>query len=188
MKYLPAAALLLGSLLHGGPVDLIPTADGGAIFFRLKTGIVTNSWFQLVREQPAESDDAPVGSYRIQRLPFQGAVDTDDTGVVIASSTYASGKQCGTAGSTCSLAPSCTGSFSIGPFNNRYVGGGQYSSTIVRLSPSGEIAWIAQGFPCFGGGAGRLVPGLYDARTLSPLASSGISVPSGATLANNNAG
>ena len=149
---------LLGA---AGPYDLIALPDGKTVYFRAKTGAVLSS-SNVLRQLPE-------GGYEVQPARADLA-DLNNAADVEATARFARDKQCGFAGSTCFLAPSCDGRFSL--YSKAGVVQPELSltqwSTFVRLDRSGKLAWIEQSPGC-GATSSRKLWGLHDATTLKPL-------------------
>src|ERR1039458_8059525 len=124
---------LAAPALCGAYSNLIATSDGKAVYFQVPTGPVSFTWY-VARQGSGEL------SVTAANAPL---ADVDGTGSVLASAATEP-RFCGFAGSSCWLANSCEAVFQLqGP-------GFQYSSngadTFVRLSRSGQFAWIVQGW------------------------------------------
>lgn len=158
--------------------DLIVPADGRSVFFRLKTGLNTDSWF---RATPAAA-----GVSVARAAP--NLADVDSSGGVTATA-FVGERSCGFAGSSCFLQPPCRAQAQI----NAAAGSSSaawtstvstHRETFIRLDPSGQLAWIEQGRQCGAGPLGTL-HGLYEARTME-LASP--TTATGYRIANRRAG
>ena len=153
---------LAAPALCGAYSNLIATSDGKAVYFQVPTGPVSFTWY-VARQGSGEL------SVTAANAPL---ADVDGTGSVLASAATEP-RFCGFGGSSCWTANSCEAVFQLqGP-------GFQYSSngadTFVRLSRSGQFAWIVQGW-CGGVGWPRPSPmlnGLYDASSLKLVAALG---------------
>lgn len=144
---------------------------------------MTDSWFRLTRKPDGGVNVVPAREF---------LVDVNDAGSVEAASRFAQGKQCGSSGSTCFLAPSCSGGFVVAAPNALGFSGGYARYTFVRLDGTGKLAWIEQDFACssFIGNPPTppLQAGLHNAETMVPLAAAGVTVPAGSVLANRAVG
>jgi hypothetical protein len=163
--------LLAGwAIAFAGPANLIATADGQVLYFQLRTGIQTDSWFRL------ES-----GAGTIEQVAAN-LTDVSGDGSVVARSFYGT-KTCGAPGSTCFLAPDCKASANIQGLS----GEKSYLNrrTLLRLDWLGKYAWIEQGALCSGFGVPDIPPvrGLVDVATGAVLTTG-----QGVTLANQRSG
>jgi hypothetical protein len=140
------------AIAFAGPANLIATSDGRVLYFQLRTGIVTDSWFRM-----------DVITRALTQVPPY-VTDVSGDGSVQARSFYGT-KTCGAPGSTCFLAPNCKASATIlGPagektFLNR--------RALLRLDWLGKYAWLEQGALCSGLGVPDVpaVQGLVDVAT-----------------------
>jgi len=157
---------LAAPALSGAYSDLIATSDGSAVYFRIRTGPATLSWY--------------VARGAVLTFIPGGVADIDASAAILAS-TQTFERSCGFAGSSCWLADYCQATFDLqGPgfhYSNRF-------NTLARLSRSGQYVWIDQA-DCKA--LGRTPPpqynGLYLSSSLAPVAAQGA-----ACLANGRQG
>ena len=135
--------------------NLIPTADGNAVYFQVATGPATNTWYA-----------ARAGKTGLAIEPLaQSLADVNGDGNVLAWSTSYP-RSCSFAGSSCWLADWCQAAFGIeGP--GFHTGNSRYQ-TLVRLDAAGTLAWIDQKSCQSIGPATSPLSGLYDTRHASP--------------------
>jgi hypothetical protein len=164
-----ASVILFNPPLRAGYSSLVPV-DDFSVYVRIQAGLGASKWY-LVSPESARPVDAKIEDV------------ANSSGQVVASSTY-SAKSCGIQSSTCFLQPSCRASTRIqGIGRDWYVNG---LSAMVRLDPSGSIAWISTLATC---ALATLTPapprldGLYEPASLRQI------VPSnGAELASKRFG
>ncbi len=156
--------------------DLIALPDGKTVYFRMKTGLATDSWYLLRETSP--------GTVTVQKTK-SNLIDVSATGDVAATA-FIGTKSCGFGGSTCFLQPNCQAYGNTSGGNppddwNRTVSLNR--ETFVRLDRSGKLAWIELGQNCFGPiPSGPDLHGFFDAKTLQVFA------PVGYNLANRRIG
>jgi len=170
-----AAAPFVFAAGEEGIRDLIALPDGQTVYFRVRRGLETDAWYK--------ARHVPGGAAWAEITPATpNLADVNDTGTIAATSFYGE-RRCGFAGSTCFVQPGCRASATVES------GAGRTSvsssrETSIWLDRTGYLAWIEQSRRCFGLGV-ALQPelrGLYDIRTMTPIA------PVGYSLANASIG
>ena len=142
--------------LPGAYSNLIATSDGAAVYFEVRTGPATTSWY-VARGPEVSAVSGPLadidGSATVQA--FAQTLD----------------RSCGFAGSSCWLADYCQATFELQEPGSQF---SNHFRTFVRLSRSGEFVWIDQS-DCKA--LGRTPPpqfnGLYLSSSLKLVAAQG---------------
>jgi hypothetical protein len=160
------------SATAAGLRDLVALPDGQTAYFRMRTGVATDSGFRLSGQS----------IHKVQPNP----ADVNETGDILATA-FIGTKSCGFAGSSCFLQPACAANASIvsvAAGDSWTTSASVSRETLIRLDRTGKLAWIEQGKQCFSVASPPLATGLYDTRTLQPASPAA----SGYTLANPGIG
>src|SRR5574340_303382 len=165
-------AFLCCQWVAGAYSDLVSTADGSTVWFRVKTGFGAARWFTV-----------NAGKFFLHTQEVgQSVADVDFAGATLATASYGE-RYCGFAGSTCWVAAPCSAGMSIAGSGMEIRRAGR--PTFVRLDRAGRLAWIDQQGECRG--LGMQLPdslnGLYELPSLRQVAPA-----RGAKLANTRYG
>jgi len=151
-----ASVILLNQPLRAGYSNLVPAGDSfsRSVYVRIEAGLGASKWYIA----------GPEGV-----RPVNESIE-DAANSFVASSSY-SERSCGTAGSTCFLQPLCRAATRIQGIGRDWSVNGL--SAMVRLDPSGRIAWISTLAICPLGvttPAPSRVDGLYEPASLRQIA------------------
>ncbi len=153
--------------------DLIGLSDGQTVFFRMRSGFATDSWYKVRYSQEAGT------AIEKAKRPYLSDVSAD--GAVEATS-YLANRYCVyNNGSSCLTQPGCRASATIWGDEWSAIASSDYETT-VRLNRTGDIAWIDQDRWCPTPPYTIMKPklqGLFDTRTMRLVAPA-----VGSTLAN----